>query len=77
MNKQCKGTPPAGKICNPKTGRWVSRTGAIGKGLMYKQTATVSLANAKRKVNNNNGNYSSSQNCQRLYLLQKRTWRLP
>ena len=29
--KQCKGKAPIGKICNPKTGRWVLRNGKIGR----------------------------------------------
>ena len=32
--KQCKGKAPIGKICNPKTGRWVLRRGKIGQQIL-------------------------------------------
>ena len=59
--KQCKGKAPIGKICNPKTGRWVLRNGKIGRMIVarasYKspnrrksprKTATAKRARGKR-----------------------------
>jgi hypothetical protein len=35
-NKACKGRTPKGKICNPKSGRYVDRNGKIGRALRGK-----------------------------------------
>jgi len=36
--KKCKGKAPKGKICNPKTGRWVKRNGEIGRQILANQS---------------------------------------
>ena len=35
--KQCKGAAPRGKICNPKTGRWVKKDGVVGRKILAAQ----------------------------------------
>ncbi len=40
--KTCKGRAPKGKICNPKTGRWVKRNGKIGRQILANQSPSPS-----------------------------------
>ena len=35
--KKCKGAAPRGKICNPKTGRWVKKDGVVGRKILQKK----------------------------------------
>jgi len=35
--KKCKGAAPRGKICNPKTGRWVNKDGVVGRKILKKR----------------------------------------
>ena len=35
--KKCKGAAPRGKICNPKTGRWVKKDGVVGRKILKKR----------------------------------------
>ena len=44
--KACRGKAPVGKICNPKTGRWVFRNGKVGRSLV----ARASYKSPQRKV---------------------------
>ena len=49
-NKACKGRTPKGKICNPKSGRYVDRNGKIGRALRGKASPPPRKRKPKRKA---------------------------
>ena len=54
MTKKCKGSPPCGKICNPKTGLWVKKDGLIGRKILENRRRKAGLVNAKPLISERN-----------------------
>jgi hypothetical protein len=46
--KQCKGKAPPGKVCNPKTGRWVLKNGKIGRMIVARASYKSPPAKSRR-----------------------------